>query len=84
MKTLPIRRKDDQLGIETGDRSYSIAHVVRAMASTLTQEDVEEDEHDKDQVRTAQAREHANMVKDALGDIDRDVLLQSQAFAAPT
>lgn len=113
-----IAGTDEQLGIETSDRSYpgklieqsakyvndeivhgvedvsrltfdGIAHVVKAMASTLTQGDVEEegrtcrqdynDEDKEDEVRTAEAREHANMVKDALQSIDRDDLLQGQA-----
>ena len=69
-----------------------IAHVVKAMASTLTQGNVEEeggtcghdkdDENEEDRVRTAEAREHANMVKDALQSItlgNRDDLLRSQA-----
>ena len=113
-----IADTDEQLGIETSNRSYpgkqieqsakymndeivhraedagrltldGIAHVVKAMASTLTQGDVEEeggkcgqdkeDGHEEDKVRTADALEHAQMVKDALQSINRDDLLQSQA-----
>ena len=113
-----IADTDEQLGIETSNRSYpgkqieqsakhvsdeiihraedasglaldGIARVVKAMASTLTQGDVEEeggkcgqdkeDENEEDEVRTTEARERAQMVKDALQSINRDDLLQSQA-----
>ena len=67
-----------------------IAQVVKAMTSmSLTQGDVDEegdtctedkkDEDEEDRERTAEAREHAKMVNDALQSIDRDESLQSQS-----
>jgi hypothetical protein len=71
-----VVRKAEGAGQITLD---GIARVVKAMASTLTQEeDVEKDgdtcrdkndEDEEDVTRTAEAREHANMVKYALNEI---------------